>query len=91
MKSRDSLFIIAELAGQDLDCDFTVQLVVASAIHLAHAALSEQRKDFVGTEFLSGCEVQSIPLVFSRTLHVIAARFIRPELDHNPSTMVTWI
>ena len=52
--------IAGEGLGQDLDRDVAIQLRVARAIHLAHAAGPEGREDFVGAEASAGEEGQAL-------------------------------
>ena len=46
--------IAGEGFGQDLERDVAIQLRVARAIHLAHAARAERGKDFVRAEAGAG-------------------------------------
>src|SRR5438552_2615861 len=48
LKSGDTLRIGGEGGGQNFDRDLAAENVVPGAIHLAHAALAEQRQDLVG-------------------------------------------
>ena len=50
--------IARERVGQDLDRDVAIQLGVARAIHLAHAAFADRRGDFVDAEAGAGSEGQ---------------------------------
>src|SRR5262245_8813444 len=56
LKSRDSLGIAGKCIGQNLDRNFTLQLCIARAIYLAHAAGAQQAEDFVCTELCSRLE-----------------------------------
>ncbi len=49
-KSRQPVGIGSERVGQDLQRDVAIELGVASAIHLPHAASAHGIYDFVGTE-----------------------------------------
>jgi hypothetical protein len=49
LKARESLRIVRKEIRQDLDGHVTSQPGVARAIHLSHPALSEQRRDFIGS------------------------------------------
>src|SRR5262249_14847984 len=50
LESAHSVNIARELVRQNLDRDFALELQVAGAVDLAHAAFAEQSGDFVGTE-----------------------------------------
>ena len=50
LEARQPLGIGGDGRRQDLDGDVALQLGVAGAIDLAHAANAERRDDFVGTE-----------------------------------------
>jgi hypothetical protein len=50
LESGNTLMVRDERVGQDLDRDSAPELRIASAIHLAHAAFTEQHEDFVGAE-----------------------------------------
>ena len=45
---------LAELGIGEFDGDIPVQTRVPGAIHLSHSARTEERKDFVRAEFISG-------------------------------------
>ena len=49
-KARESLRVRSEELGQDFDCHVAIELGVARAIHLAHAAGAEDGEDCVGAE-----------------------------------------
>jgi hypothetical protein len=46
-ETRESLRVVGERVGQDLQGDVATELCVAGAIDLAHAARPERRDDFV--------------------------------------------
>ena len=50
LEAREAIGIGGERVGQDLERDVAIQLRVARAIHLAHAAGAEQRNHFIGTD-----------------------------------------
>src|SRR5262249_34444857 len=50
LEAGESIGIERELRRQDLERDVTTELGIVRAIHVAHAARSEQRHDLVGTE-----------------------------------------
>ena len=52
-KARDALGIAGHGLGKRLDGDVPVQLRIARAIHLTHAAFAELADDFVGSNLLS--------------------------------------
>ena len=54
LKPREPLRIGGERLGQDLDRDVAIQLRVARAIDLAHAAGAERRQDLVRAEACAG-------------------------------------
>ena len=45
---------LGELGVRDLDRDIPMQPGIVRAIHLAHAALADERKNFVRAEFVAG-------------------------------------
>ena len=51
---REPIGIVRERVRQDLDRDVAIQLRVARAIHLAHAAFADLRGDFVDAEARAG-------------------------------------
>ena len=51
--------IVRERVGQDLDRDIAIELRVARAIHLAHAAFADRGGDLVGAEARAGGKGQS--------------------------------
>ena len=55
---REAIGIARERVGQDLERDVAIQLRVARAIHLPHAALADLRGDFVDAEARAGSEGQ---------------------------------
>jgi hypothetical protein len=50
MEARDPLRVVGKEVGQHLDRDFAPQFSIARAIHLAHAACTNQGLDLVGTQ-----------------------------------------
>ena len=54
LQPRHSFRVSRERLGQDLDGDVAIEPPVARPIHFAHAALSQQRDDFVRAEASSG-------------------------------------
>ena len=59
-KSRQSVGIGDEGAGQDLQRDVAIEPGVASAIHLAHAAGANGIDDFVGAEARAGVKAKLV-------------------------------
>ena len=55
---REPIGIVRERVGQDLERDVAIQLRVAGAIHLAHAAFADLGGDFVDAEAGAGSEGQ---------------------------------
>ena len=55
---RQAVGIMRERFGQDLDRDVTIQLRVARAEDLPHAAFADRRDDFVDAEARAGSEAQ---------------------------------
>ena len=47
---REAVGIVGDSWQQHLDCDVSIQLGVARAIHLAHPACAERGQDFVRTK-----------------------------------------
>jgi hypothetical protein len=45
--------IISEGSGKNLECDVAIEPRIAGAIHLAHAACSEQTHNLIGTDACS--------------------------------------
>ena len=50
LEPRERRRILGKALGQDLDGDIAIQLGVAGAVDLAHAAGAELADDFVGAE-----------------------------------------
>ena len=50
LETAHSVYFTQELVRQDFDRHFAFQLQIAGAIDLSHAALAEQRRDFVRAE-----------------------------------------
>ncbi len=55
-ESREAIRIVGDRRQQHLDRDVAIQLGIARAIHLAHAAGAEGGEDFVRAEARAGCE-----------------------------------
>jgi hypothetical protein len=55
----EPIWIVGEGVGQELQRDVAIQLRVARAIHLAHAAFADLRGDFVDAEAGTGGEGQT--------------------------------
>ena len=53
---RAAIRVAGDVRRQNLHRDFTSQLRVTRAIHLAHAAGAEQTDDFVGADTDARCE-----------------------------------
>jgi hypothetical protein len=60
------------MIGQNLDGDVAIELHIASAVHLAHSTLAEERQDFVRSESGSALEC-----------HVLLLQ--RADYDQRPS------
>ena len=56
LEPRERGRILRQPFGQDLDRDVAIQLRVAGAVDLAHAARAERGNDFVRTELGTGRE-----------------------------------
>ena len=54
LKPREPLGVGGERLGQDLDRDVAIQLRVACAVDLAHAARAERGQDLVRAEACAG-------------------------------------
>ena len=78
---RDALRIMRDDVRQDLDGDITVQLRIARAIHLAHAAFAHLGEDLVGARL----ELGRVDGVEERTLPDLGAFFevdaLEPAVD----------
>ena len=61
--SRSGLF--ANEVGQDFERDIAIQLRIARAIDLSHAAFADRRGDFVDSETRAGREGQTAPKYMS--------------------------
>ena len=69
-ESRQAVSVMREGVGQDLDRDIPIQLDVASAKDLAHAALADLRGDVVDAKTCAEGETQttgSIAVSVART------------------------
>ena len=58
LEAREAIGIVRERVRQDLDRDVAIQLRVARAIDLAHAACADRGDDFVDAEARAGGEGQ---------------------------------
>jgi hypothetical protein len=56
LEARESLGVVRERVGEDLDRDVAVELGVVGAIDLAHPAFAQQRDDLIRAELRSGAE-----------------------------------
>ena len=74
LESREAIGVAREHLGQDLDRDVTIELRVARAIDLAHAAGAEGREDFVRAESCAGLQCHGSSCSFCRG----ESRFILP-------------
>ena len=54
LEAREPVGVVREGLGQNLDRDLTIQLRVARAVHLAHAAFADAGDNFVDTETGTG-------------------------------------
>ena len=54
LEPREAIGIAGERVRQDLDRDVAIQLRVARAVDLAHAAFADRRDDFVDAEAGAG-------------------------------------
>ena len=50
IEARQAIGIVRKGLGKDFDRDIAIQLRVAGSVHLAHAASTEGRQDFVTTQ-----------------------------------------
>ena len=50
-EAGESLGVLRESRGQNLDRHFAIERRVSGPVHLAHAARTNGRNDFVGAEF----------------------------------------
>src|ERR1043165_2845796 len=62
LKPADPIGVTREFIRQDLDRDFTLQLRIACAIHLAHSALPKKADQFMRPEFSADGDGQSFLL-----------------------------
>src|SRR5207249_4769498 len=60
LEARDALGVAGERFGQDLDRDVAIQLVIAGAIDLAHAARAKRRDDLIRSETRAAYERHGI-------------------------------
>ncbi len=54
LKAGQTFGIAGDGRGENLDGDVALELRVEGAVHLAHAALADHRKDFVVAELVAG-------------------------------------
>src|SRR4029078_9371951 len=54
LEAGEAIRIVGEGIGEDFQRDVAIQLCVAGAIHLAHAARTEGGEDFVRAEMSAG-------------------------------------
>src|SRR5882672_10981014 len=64
-EARQAVRVVRERFGQDLDRDGAIQLRIAGAVHLAHAAFADRRIDFVDAEARAG-QGQSLWIIWAR-------------------------
>jgi hypothetical protein len=60
------LGVVHDRVGQHLQRYVTIEVGVAGAIDLTHAARADERKDFVGAETVAGSESRGCARVFAR-------------------------
>ena len=60
LEAGDAVSIEAKRFWEDLECDVTIQVRIASAIHLPHATFPNLGGDFVNAEARTGCERQVV-------------------------------
>ena len=58
LEAGKSIGVVGEGLGQHLDRDVAIELRIARAIDLPHAALADRRSDFVDAEARAGCQSQ---------------------------------
>ncbi len=56
LETSQSIGVRCQLFRQHFDCNFAVEGLVASAIHLAHAARAQRRDDLIGPKFCTRSE-----------------------------------
>ena len=56
LEARDAIAVGGDRCVQRFDCDRAIELGIAGAIHLAHAAFAEQGRDFVRADSGAGRE-----------------------------------
>ncbi|HYM23527.1 MAG TPA: hypothetical protein VEU08_09970 [Vicinamibacterales bacterium] len=56
LEPREAFAITCDGTGQDFDRDVTIELRVAGAVDLTHAARTERRQDFINAEACASCE-----------------------------------
>ena len=59
-ETREAFGVARERVGQDFDRDVAIELRIARAIHLAHAACADVRDDFIDAEARAGAEGQTL-------------------------------
>jgi len=63
LESSHAIGIADEVIGQDLQCNITPKLQVASAINLAHAAGTNGLHYFIGTESSAGRQAHEMAAI----------------------------
>ena len=53
LETRQALVVAGELFGKDFDRDVAIELRIAGAVHLPHAACADGRDDLIDAEFCS--------------------------------------
>ena len=66
LEAHQPIGIGPQTLGQDLQRDVAIELGIARAIHLAHAAFADERRDFVHTKACTGWDGQVCGLYGSR-------------------------
>ena len=56
LEAGEIIGVVGKGTGKDFNGDIAVEFVVARALNLAHAAFSERRENFVGTDSVAGGE-----------------------------------
>ncbi len=86
LEARQPIGVLRERLRQDLDRDVAIELRVARAIDLPHAAFADRRSDLVDAETGAGSEGQVVglygrtdvwPTVRFQSLQILAARVAR--------------
>jgi hypothetical protein len=55
-EARQSIRVVGQEFGQDLDRDVAMELGVSRSIDLAHPASSQQRENFISAETIAGVQ-----------------------------------